>query len=181
MKRLALVLLLAARFAQARNGDCSSPNCNQPEPENVNSRYTVESVDFAGNVHSRDALSRLSGELREDIQKLIGQKFNESIVNKLAKRVRDELKATTVSAKVERGTQPEHIRVVFETKRRRLEEEASIPKLAYHSLQGWTGALEVKTNVGSNNDLVVGVQSDGDSLVERQAGINMRLSHAIGE
>src|SRR5205814_6673146 len=67
------------------------------------------------------------------------------------------------------------------TKRRRLEEEASIPKLAYHSLQGWTGALEVKTNVGSNNDLVVGVQSDGDSLVERQAGINMRLSHAIGE
>src|SRR4051812_8914287 len=150
MKRLALVLLLATRFAQGRNGDCSSPNCNQPEPENVNSRYTVESVDFAGSVRSKDALSRLSDELREDVQKLIGEKFNESIVNKLARRIREELKATTVSAKVERGTQPEHIRVVFETKRRRLEEEASITKLAYHSLQGWTGALEVNTDIGGN-------------------------------
>ena len=52
----------------------------QAELENVNSRYTVEGFDFTGTARYKDVFARLSGELQDDLKKLIGEKFNQNFI-----------------------------------------------------------------------------------------------------
>lgn len=144
-------------------------------PENVNSRYTVESVEIDERDHDR-----LSNSLKRDIDELVGTHFEQGRIDALAQRIRKELRAVAVQSKLVRGSAPEYIRVAFEATRRRLEEDANVTKASYHSRQGWTGGLEGGFHVGANQ-IAIGVESDGDELIERYAGFRFRVSRPIGE
>jgi hypothetical protein len=143
--------------------------------ENVNARYIVESVSFNDPIQKK-----ISNGLRADIEGLIGQKFDPSVASDLAKRIHKEVRLF-VTHKIERGRQPDHVRLVYTAERRRWDEQdAEVTKLAYHSRQGWTGGLEGRFDFAGNG-LKVGVQSDGDALLERFAGVNMGVTREIGQ
>ncbi len=143
---------------------------------NVNSRYTVESVE----VSPETARAKMSRALREELDKVAGQKFDPASLERLRWRIRSELRAPSVIQKVAKGAQREQVKVIFEIVRRRTGADMNVPKFIYHSKQGWTGSVEVSNSAGRNR-FNVGVLSDGDSLVERQAGIVARYEReAIG-
>lgn len=139
-----------------------------PGDVNVNSRYTVESVDI-----SDGGKAKVSRGLREDIENLVGEKLNPQSLDRLARRIRRELHARVVTHKVSRGTQPEHVIVAFEVKgeRPRSDFDVSIPKGVYHAKSGWSAGIDSKIAIGSG-ELAFGILSDGDALLERYAGLH---------
>jgi len=138
---------------------------------NVNSRYTVEAIEIAGK-----SPRKLSSGLHEQIRGLIGERFNQSALDDLARRIRKELRVKAVSQKVQRGSQPNQVKVVFELTERRVNFDVSVPKFVYHSKQGWTSSVEGETAIGSNL-FAFGLVSDGDELTERYAGLRTRYEN----
>jgi len=143
----------------------------QPVEFNVNSRYTVESVEVPHEVESR-----ISRGLRQDLQRLIGQKFNTQTLDNLARRMREELNVRTVSQKVLRGKAPDHVKVVLEVAHKRAEFDLSVPKFLYHSSEGFSAAVDGTVVLG-NNRFSAGLVSDGDELAERYAGLRARYEN----
>lgn len=140
-----------------------------PEREmNVNTRYTVESVELAG-----DNPAGISTGLRGDLTRLVGAKVNPSALDDLATRIRRELHVRAVTHRLLRGQKPEHVRVVFDVRGTPAKFEASVPKLVYRSNGGLTGLVEGTATVGSQA-FTFGVVSDGDALAERYSGIVAR-------
>jgi outer membrane protein assembly factor BamA len=157
------VLLLTAVFAFGVSG------WNQDEPPNVNSRYIVESVHVSGK-----KLSRLKDATRRELEAFVGQKFDHATLNKFAARLKRELRVEDVGLHVSKGTKPDHVKVEFAIENPHQKDfDIDIPKGVYHSRQGWSGAVESTTSIG-DNDISVGVVSDGDALVERFAGVRAR-------
>jgi hypothetical protein len=114
--------------------------------------------------------------LRQDLQKLIGQKFNTSALNDLARRMRSELNVRTVTQKVLRGSVQDHVKVVLEVGGRKNEWDLSVPKFLYHSTEGLTAALEGTAILGDNR-VSAALVSDGDELAERYAGVRARYEN----
>src|SRR5947209_8696023 len=83
---------------------------NQSE-SNINSRYIIESVEIAG--HSD---GRISSFLRNDMHRLVGEKVDTESIDNLAKRIRKELHVSSVTHRLLRGDEPEHVKVVFDLK-----------------------------------------------------------------
>jgi outer membrane translocation and assembly module TamA len=139
---------------------------------NVNSRYTVESVSIAG--VEDNAVGKT---LREDMQKLVGQKFDQAAANKLADRLREELKGYSVNVKVRRGEQPEHVKVVFEVERRYNRRfDVQTPLVTYYQNTGWSGAIDLSFDT-HHNFFSVGAIGNADELLERYAGYRLRYEH----
>ncbi len=134
---------------------------------NVNSRYTVESVEISGGNQNR-----ISRSLREDIESLVGKRLNQESLEKLARRIRTELHARLVAPKVTRGTESERVIVLFDVKGKRYSRDLdlSVPRGIYHSRHGWSGILDARFSVG-NSQFNAGVANDGDQLIERYAGV----------
>ena len=149
----------------------NQPPALLPVEFNVNSRYTVEKVELSPEIESH-----ISRGLRQDLERLIGQKFNTAAVNDLARRIRDELHVKTVSQKVLRGNTPDHVKVALDVAHRRAEFDLSVPKFLYHSTEGLTGVLDGSVIAG-NNRLTAGLVSDGDELAERYSGIRARYEN----
>jgi hypothetical protein len=136
-----------------------------PSPEfNVNSRYTVESVEFDG---ERPGLSE---RLAQEVQRAVGQKLNTEALEELAREIKREVKARTVTHRVERGTRPNHVKVVFQVTRSEPRFEISVPKFLYHAKQGWSAGVEATASVKGHR-MTFGLVSDGDELAERYAGL----------
>jgi hypothetical protein len=135
---------------------------------NVNTRYTIESVELAG-----DRPDEISKGLRQELKQLVGEKLNPPALDDLAKRIRRELHVRSVTHRLLRGEQPEHVRVVFDVKGRPTKFEVSVPKFLYDSQAGFTGAAEGTASVGSQA-FTFGLVSDGDELTERYAGVFAR-------
>jgi Omp85 superfamily domain len=143
-----------------------------PDQEiNVNSRYTVESVEFAGG--TQDAIS--TG-LRGELTRLVGERLNPVALDDLARRIRAELHVPAVTHRLMRGHNPQQVRVVFVIKGEPARFEASVPALFYQSQEGFTGAVEGTATVGGNV-LTMGVLSDGDTLLERYSGVVARYEY----
>lgn len=138
---------------------------------NVNTRYTVESVELSGAEESS-----ISAGLRREMARLRGEKLNPSLLEDLARRIRRELQVRAVTHLVLRGDTPEHVKVVFEVKGRPRSYEISVPTFLYHAKQGWSAAVEGTIQV-SEHRLTAGVVSDGDALAERYAGVNARYEN----
>ena len=139
-----------------------------PEQDmNVNTRYTVESVDVAGDNPA------ISTGLRGELSRLVGAKLNPAALDELATRIRRELHVRTVTHRLLRGKTPEHVRVVFEVRGTPAKFEASVPKLVYLTDGGFSGLLEGTATVGSQAFTFGGV-SDGDALAERYTGVVAR-------
>ena len=143
----------------------------EPAEFNVNSRYTVESIEL-----SRDIEARISRSLRQDIEKLIGEKLNPTALNDLARRIRTELNVRHVSQKVLKGNVPDHVKVVLDIGGRKNEWDLSVPKVVYHSTEGFSGAVEGTAILGTNR-ITAGLVSDGDELAERYSGVLARYEN----
>lgn len=153
----AMFLLLAAALC--------APAGQESSEFNVNARYRISGVDL-----EPARRYRLSTALASDLRRLVGENFNQETVDRLARRIRNELQVHAVHHKVTRGTEPETVKVVFEIRRWNDDLELSVPKFVYHSKNGWTGAVNASKTVGATR-VSAGLVSDGDELVERYAGL----------
>jgi outer membrane protein assembly factor BamA len=163
-----LILATAALLAQSTEPADAPADQPQSADLNINSRYTVESIGFIGK-----SQYRLSTGAMEEMHRLIGAKVSTEALNRLARRIRSELRATEVTFKLARGGEPNHVKVLLEVDKRKSNFDLSIPTFSYNSRQGWTGVAEVATTMGANT-LTAGALSDGDSLAERFTGFKLR-------
>ena len=156
-------------------GACSLSPAQITPVVNVNSRYIVGGIEVAGN----DEFT-LSLAIHEEIQALVGENLDQPALDALSDRIRKELHARSVGYRIMRGDQPEQVKVSFEVKRRSIGFDVNVPKFLYHSTQGWTGVVEGITKAGPNS-FTFQVVSDGDELLERNAGIVARYdNHKLG-
>jgi hypothetical protein len=135
---------------------------------NVNSRYTVESVDVSSPRHYR-----LSRSLVDDMQHLVGAPFNDQTAKDLAQRISLELHGYKVAFKLARGSDPDHVRVNFEVHGPRTGFDVEFPKLVYSTREGASGESDAVLNAGSNT-FTFGLVTDADSMIERASGIRAR-------
>lgn len=152
---------------------------SQESDLNVNKRYTVDTVIVAGKgwrTDLTDQNEKISTGLRRELTSLIGQKLNPGVLDDLAGRLKKEFSAREVSHHLLRGETPGHIRVEFEVKPSRGNVDATVNKFLYSSKEGWSGAGALGFTVHQNS-LLFGVTSDGDSLLERNAGITARYEN----
>ncbi|MBL8175132.1 MAG: BamA/TamA family outer membrane protein [Bryobacterales bacterium] len=141
----------------------SATLCNQDPDTNVNSRYTVESVEIPAK-----AESRLSSHLKDDIRSIVGLKFSQESVDRLTQRIKKELRGYQIGQKVTKGAKPESLRVIYEVMRKSPDFIVQ-PRLAYHSKQNFSfGVLGDIGNEGHRGSF--GFLTDNDELLERFSG-----------
>jgi hypothetical protein len=142
------------------------------EPEaNVNERYTVESAEISGADQSK-----LDQPVRDDLRKLVGQKFSQEKLEELSKLIRKAFPGRPVSIQVSRGSTADHVKVTFAVGGRSRRFDLTAPKAVYHAREGWSG--EVEGVVREHSSVFrLGVVSDDDSLVERFAGLRARYEN----
>ena len=170
MKFVVLPILAAAALIVAQSTEPADALPDQPQATdlNINSRYTVESISFVGQHHYR-----LSTTALDEMHRLIGAKLSTDALNRLARRIRSELRATEVTFKLARGGEANHVKVLLDVDKRKSNFDLSIPTFSYNSRQGWTGVAEAATTMGANT-FTVGAVSDGDTLAERYTGFKLR-------
>ncbi len=163
--RLALVLTLLAPAA-------ASARAPQDEP-NVNTRYRVESVSIAG-----IAESAVSQALRDEMQKLVGNRYDPAAADTLARRMRDDLHDYAVDVKVTRGGQPDSVEVTFEAERleRQRHFDVAVSPLLYSTNDAFSVNI-VPTFDTHHNYVSFGLISDADELLERNMGVVLRYEH----
>jgi hypothetical protein len=142
--------------------------------ENVNSKYTIEAIE----VIPASAAKKVGTQIRSELDALIGKKFDQEAVDKISKRLANQVQRK-VEHRIEKGAKPEHVKLVFEAPRV-FEAGADVNKLAYHSKHGITGGLHSDFNAGGLN-FGVGLQTDSDQLLERYAGYSLSVSRRLGE
>jgi hypothetical protein len=144
-----------------------------PQAEtNVNTRYKVESVSVTGVDEST-----LSQGLRDDMQKLVGNRYDPDATDRLAQRIREQLHGYAVSVKVKRGEQHDCVKVTFEAERiRNRPFEVKVSPLLYTTKDGFSGAV-VPVFETHHNYFSFGMVSSADELLERNSGILLRYEH----
>jgi outer membrane protein assembly factor BamA len=173
MKRLwSLALILAAPLAGCGTLDNPADDDEKMASEvNVNSRYIIENVHVSGNA----LRVNISDPLRTDLDNVVGSKYDDSKLKTLADRIKKELHVSDVVVKVTRGTEPDHVVVDFEVAKQRDQNfDLSLAKFVYNSKEGWTGDGSATTKV-QGNEFTFGLVSDGDSLVDRFAGVRAKF------
>ncbi len=147
---------------------------------NVNTRYTVEDIQVAGDGWTThlvsDHDSHISSPLRKDLASLIGQKLNPAALDEIGRRLRKEFHARAVEHHVLRGKTPDTVQVVFDLKLRPARFDLAVPKFAYASNQGWNGVGEATATI-NHNAFTAGFASDGDELLERYTGFEARYEN----
>lgn len=136
---------------------------------NVNAKYTVESVQVSGqkNWHISDAL-------RSEVDKMVGSKLDYPALDRLADRIKKELRVPAVSVNVGKGTVPDHVIVNFEIpKEHKQPVELNVAKFLYDSKLGWSGEGAGSTTI-KGNTFTFGMISDNDTIVDRFAGIKAK-------
>ena len=140
---------------------------------NINSRYTIESIYFDG--HRQYKLSSSSV---EEIRQLVGAKVSTEALDRLASRIRGELRAHAVTFKLTRGLAPESVRVLIQVDRAAGSLDASIPVLRYNSTLGFTGTGELSSTSGAN-DFTFRMLRDSDTWIERVSGVQAKYDRMV--
>ncbi|HYK91658.1 MAG TPA: BamA/TamA family outer membrane protein [Acidobacteriota bacterium] len=167
MKNKLLFTILLMLFCPARKA-----GSQEPEKENVNEKYAVESVEISG-----VSESKIGKALNADLQKLVGEKYNQEASDDLAKRLRKELREYSVKVKVKRGDKADHVKLIFEAERIRWKRfEVPIPPAVYHSKEGFSGAIEIPIDF-QHNVFTFGLVDSADELLERNAGFRLRYEN----
>ena len=161
------IVLLLSLFA---SGDALART--QQSETNVNARYQVESVAIAGVPETT-----LNTALRDDMQKLVGAKYDPDATEALAERMRRQLPDYAIAVKVKRGEHPEHVTVTFAAERiRNRRFDVHLPPLVYDNHEGFSGALVPALDT-HHNYVSFGYLNSADQLLERNAGIRVRYEH----
>jgi len=139
---------------------------------NVNTRYTVKSVSIAGVPEGR-----VSQALRDDMQKLVGNKYDPDAADALARRMRKELHGYSVAVKVKRGDEQDAVAVVFEVERvRERSFDITLAPFLFSTADGFSGAI-VPAFETHHNYFSFGAVSSADELLERNSGVMLRYEH----
>jgi hypothetical protein len=174
---LLLLVLLAPSSAlasvTARQEACAKPaTTEQDRPPNVNTRYGVESATVTGVEQSA-----VSPALRDDIQKLVGNKYDPEAAECLAERLRKELWRYDITLKVKRGEQPERVKVIFEAERLRTQPfEIRVSPILYTSHDALSLAI-VPAVLTHDNYVSFGYITNANDLLERNEGLMFRYEH----
>ena len=135
-------------------------------PTNVNTRLIVESVQIVGQGNAK-----LSDPLRSELGQVAGKNFDQTLLERLADRIKQELHAPDVRMQVVKGDMPDHVIVNFEIGAEHEKRfDLDLSRFLYHSTQGWSGQGHATVNI-HENAFSFGMVSDGDRLSERYAGI----------
>ena len=155
-----------------------SPLCADQElfraaaENNVNQRYTIESVSVAG---VRFDQAKIPAHLRNRIFSMVGERCDVAALEQLGEDLRKELHLRAVTQRLSKGTQPDRVHVDFEVVRKTI--DISVPKFLFHSRQGLTGEVDASARASQNNTFTLGVVSNGDDLVEHFTGIAARYDN----
>jgi outer membrane protein assembly factor BamA len=144
---------------------------DQKPDANINERYTVEGISFAG----IDG-SKISENLRNEARKMVGEKFSDQSADAIAQGLRKEFKGCNVSFKVERGEKPENVKVVFQVERKHGRSIDFRLPFVYHSKEGFSGELGISYR-SHHDDFSSGMVSDADELLERYTGYRFSYEH----
>jgi hypothetical protein len=170
LRRVTLVLMpLLAAFPLP--GQSLTPVSEAEEPAvdlNINSRYTIESINFVDQHEYKLSTSAL-----EEIRRLVGAKVSSEALDRLALRIRGELRAHDVTFKLTRGAQPESVRVLIQVDRAGGSFDASVPNLSYNSTLGFTGTGQLISTIGPNAFTFRALR-DSDNFIERASGIQAK-------
>lgn len=133
---------------------------------NINSRYIVEAVEVQGFDESK-----LSKDIRDDMRRLIGQRVDHALAERIHSRILRQLQPKySVNRKMRRGNQPQHLIVIFEIKKAPWIPFAYLNSyLVYHNKQNLSFGLTAPIEFG-NNRLSLGIVNDGDQLMAREEG-----------
>ena len=138
--------------------------------QNINARYTVESVEISG-IPEAD----ISRSLRDRLQSLVGRRLDHDEADELSDLLEGERPGYSVDRRISRGSERGRIRVVFEFSEK--EGQRWIPftpsrsKFVYHSDQGWGGALDIPMG-NRHHRVTAGFSfSNNDDLVEEYSGV----------
>jgi hypothetical protein len=140
--------------------------------ENINARYTVESVEISGIPESD-----ISRSLRDRLQNLVGGRLDHDEVEELNDLLEDERPGYEVERRISRGSERGRIRIVFEFIRE--QPPAWIPftgprsKFVYHTEQGFSGVLDIP--MGNRNHRAIAGFAFGnrDDLLEEYSGVRL--------
>jgi hypothetical protein len=161
---IAALVLAAAVFAS-----------DSEDAPNINSRYTIESCRVEGY-----RSSNISSDLRTELESAVGQRFDQSLLDRISARIRRDLRVNKVSAKVSRGSDPDYVRVEFFIEHQRSTDfDFGVPMFTYNSAQGWSGKGEVRTTIAGNR-LALALVTDGNSGVDRFSGVEAKISRHLG-
>jgi len=140
---------------------------------NVNSRYTIESINFVDQHEYKLSTSAL-----DEIRHLVGAKVSTEALDRLALRIRGELRAHDVTFRLARGVQPESVRVLIQVDRADGSFDASVPNLSYNSALGFTGTGQLSSTIGPNA-FTFRMLRDSDTLIERFSGVQAKYQRAV--
>lgn len=144
------------------------------EPANVNRRYTVARVRVDGVDEER-----LSQDLRDALQALVGRPLEEGEADGLAKRIEAELVDHEVRPRISRGDDQGQVSVTFIAQRteasRLVPFAPTMSKLVYHRRQGWSGVFDIPFGVRNNRFTLGLIRGNDDDRVEEYSGYSLRV------
>jgi Omp85 superfamily domain len=167
-------LLIPALAACTLLGQSFAPDEEAASDLNVNSRYTIESINF---VDQREY--KLSTSALEEIRRLVGAKVSTEALDRLVLRIRGELRAHDVTFKLTRGAEPESVRVLIKVDRAGGSFDASVPTLSYNSALGFSGTGQLTSTIGPNA-FTFRMLRDADNLIERISGVQAKYERLVG-
>jgi len=132
--------------------------------DNVNSRYTVERVDLTG--YQSTSVSR---SIRQRLNSMIGRNLDSTALDRIARRIQEELRVDEVHIRIGKGTRPQQVAVQLEIQHRKKAVDFNLSRLGYLSTEGWTGGAGIGVEF-SGNRATMSVISDADTLTERASG-----------
>jgi hypothetical protein len=142
---------------------------------NVNQRYTIESVAISG---SEIDHTHIPSALHRRLLSLVGAHYDVGEIDDLASQLKRDLHLKDVVGRVSRGSAPDRVRLNFETTRRNMVFDLSVPRFLYHSAQGWSGEAVAGIRIKQTQSLSLGVVSNGNDFVERATGATLRAEDA---
>jgi hypothetical protein len=140
---------------------------------NVNERYMVERVEVEGYDETK-----LSRSIRDDLKSLVGVNLDPDKADEIRRRIDDDLRPRYfVLRRVVKGSDRQHIIVIFEVRKVRMIPFISFPRqrLVYHSKQNFSADLNVPIPLGGGSRFLFGLADDQDALLERYAGFSLGL------
>jgi len=163
-------LLVGLPLFGGSNDEAVTGGAGDGAPTNVNARYIIESVNVLG---SQSKI--LSRSLRAELTRVVGANLDSLRLEKLASRIKDELRAARVRVHVSRGTMPNHVLVNFEVAKKPV--DLKVAKFLYDSKGGWSGEASA-TTYAAGNAFTLGLASDDDAMVERYTGFRTVFERA---
>jgi hypothetical protein len=167
------VVVLSSLLAFSLASQSLPPDAAETADLNVNSRYTIESINF---IDQHDY--KLSTSALDEIRHLVGAKVSTEALDRLATRIRGELRAHDVTFKLARGLDPESVRVLIQVDHADGSFNASVPNLSYNSALGFTGTGELSSTIGPNA-FTFRMLRDSDTLIESFSGVQAKYERAL--